>query len=91
MAKVMVRGLNYKLALELLGFTVQKGTTGKFTVTGKRLRTPASQIQRRSIMPQNAAAATDEAAPNIEQPIRPRRRAFLEAQRILHRHADDFM
>ena len=91
MAKVMVRGLNYKLALELLGFTVQKGTTGKFTVTGKRLRTPASQIQRRSIMPQNAAAATDGAAPNIEHPIRPRRRAFLEAQRFLHANARDLM
>ena len=92
MAKLMVRGLNYKLALELLGFKVEKGTTGRFTVTGKRARTPAIQIQRRSIMPHNADANAmpHPIAPNLEQSIRPRRQAFLEAQRILHRHADDF-
>ena len=77
MARLMTRGLNYKVALELLGFKVQKSATGKFTVTGKRLRTAASQ---------NVA---DDDAPNPDQPIRPRRRAFLEAQRFSARHAAD--
>jgi hypothetical protein len=36
MAKLMLRGLNYKLALERLGFKIEKGATGRFTVTGKR-------------------------------------------------------
>ena len=86
MAKLMLRGLNYKLALELLGFKVEKGATGRFTVTGKRLRTPASQIQRRPRAPQNAVIST-----NLEQPMRQRRQAFLEAQRVLHAHAHELM
>ena len=42
MAKLMVKGLSYKSALELLGFKLERRENGKYTVTGKRARTPAA-------------------------------------------------
>ena len=52
MAPLMTRGLNYKLALELLGFKVQTGANKGLTVTGKRARTPAPRPKWR-LMPCN--------------------------------------
>ena len=48
MAKVMVRGLNYRLALELLGFTVQTGPNNALTVKGKHARTAAARPKWKS-------------------------------------------
>ena len=75
MAKLMIRGLNYRISLELLGFKVERHENNKITVTGKRERTPA--IQRHPSRRVHQPPTNDE---------RPKRKAFLEAQRTLHEH-----
>ena len=59
MAQLMVRGLNYKLALELLGFKVEAGAAGGLVVRGKRARTPAARPRFRAgvLNPQPPAPA----------------------------------
>ena len=68
MAPLMTRGLNYKLALELLGFKVQTGANKGLTVTGKRARTPAPR-------PKWAARALQPSAsqPPVQPPPAPPR------------------
>ena len=89
MARLMVRGLNYKLALELLGFKVQKGAKNSFNVTGKRARTPAARPQRAPTLTIAQRAAPVNAAVVDPPAVRPRRQAFLKAQQFLHDHAAD--
>jgi hypothetical protein len=89
MARLMIRGLNYKLALELLGFTVQKAAKNSFNVIGKRARTPATKPQRASTIANAPRAAPVTVAVMDPQPVRPRRQAFLKAQQFLHAHAAD--
>ena len=73
MAPLMTRGLNYKLALELLGFKVQTGANKGLTVTGKRARTPAPRPKwaARALQPSASQPPAAQPPPDLAPP-RPR-------------------
>ena len=97
MAQLMTKGLNYRLALELLGFRVENGASGGLVVKGKRERAPKPRPKFKAGVLNVAAAAAAPVANPIPasvpiaptpapapRPARRRLTAFEEAQRFLN-------